>query len=547
MLHARLQTIEHDLNVSQKMLLSAAEATSVNNTTMPVDHQKSVTSVVPQLFATRGVSLETTLLEPAQVKIAVGGVDVSGVVPWLQRLLIARRTLEFTYYETPNSVIVSGTLQPMGLNSEGLRIVVPKENGKPANLDEVASVVATEIERQRLARDQTNRVEALSTGEFGKLVNAINEAARLSRQAALGRPALDQFAALLSGLEPLAQEVRDWYQLQILIGGIAVSANKPDRAVAHFTSALDTLQAQINRGGALAQPELTQQVAALKGKLDELQPKSSQLIAEADAYNTLFGITLAPLPVKLLPADNANAYTDGTTFSAPRAVAQLPEVTWHNMSWIYIDKYLPVFSRPAQLSNEANIVAYAYSDILPAVIRQEGLVTSPDPKSWDLYRGGVAWIKAAFQGQEFKLGDDLRPLRSMSNPGKAYKDPVLGDDNQISHYRDLTPTTEVHVGAGIGTKAFYETAQRLNVERAASIWIEALKKVPTTYKDLAAALMSSAGTDQSKVKEALEVVGLDGPRLATAPAGTAPAPRSHSQPPAATTSTQEKTPTKTGK
>jgi hypothetical protein len=394
-------------------------------------------------------------------------------------------------------------------------------------------MVATEIERLRLARDRSNRVEALTTAEFGRLISALNETARLSRQAALGRPAREQFVALLASVEPLAKDVPNWYQLQILVGNIAKSADRPDRAVIYFQNAHDTMQAQLDRAGLLAQTELRQQVAFLRAKLDELMPRTSQLMAEADqkalaqieadarratdAYNKLFNLALRPLPVKLLPVYDSNAYTDGKTFSAPAPIAQLPEITWHNMSWPFIDKYLPVFDG-SNSGSEAQTVAYSYSDILPALIRQLGLVESSNPHSWDLYAGGLAWIKAALRKQDFKLGDDLRPLRSMANPGKAYSgDPDLGGDTQISQYRDLTPTTETHSGAGIGTKAFYETAQRLGSERAGKIWLDALvclsKNGPATYKALAICLLQTAGADRMQVQDALRAVGLDGPSI----------------------------------
>jgi hypothetical protein len=527
MLHARLEQIERDLTDSQKTLLSGiGKVSPPPGASTPQGTKEVVTSIAPPLlFATQGVSLQTRLLEPTQVKISVGGVDVGGLLPWFQKLLVTRRTLEFTYYETPTSVIVSGGLHPLGLERESLRVEVPKVGDKAANLDQVALFVATEIERLRLARDPTNRVEVLSTSEFGTLIGALNEIAQLNRKTAQGRPALAQFADLLARLEPLASDVRDWYQLQFLVAGVAESAGKLDRAAAHYQSAHDTMQAQLPGASSSAQSELRQRIAAAKAKLDELRPKATALASggeqgarerialdarhATEAFNKLFKVEFSPLPVKLLPADEPNAYTDGTEFSAPPAIAQLPEITWHNMSWQYINKYLPVFG---DLGAEGQTVAYSYSDILPVLIRQLGLIESSTPHSWEVYAGGVAWIKAAIQKRDFKLGDDLRPLRSFANPGSAYNDPVVGKDPQIAHYRDLTPTTEMHAGAGIGGKAFYEAAQRLGAERAGQIWVDALTclstRTPVTYKNLAVCLLEVAGADKATLDEALRVVGL---------------------------------------
>src|SRR5262245_10309316 len=94
MLHARLGQIEHDLTISQKLLVGGVTAA-----TAPTDAgaatqapKEAVTSIAPPLlFVTQGVTLQTRLLEPAQLKVTVGGVDVGGLLPWFQRLLITRR------------------------------------------------------------------------------------------------------------------------------------------------------------------------------------------------------------------------------------------------------------------------------------------------------------------------------------------------------------------------------------------------------------------------------------------------------------------------
>jgi hypothetical protein len=531
MLHAHLQQIEHDLNVSQQNLVTGSRPdvpTASAGERAQVATEK-LTSIVPPLFATQGVSLQTRLLEPTQIKIAVGGVDVGGVLPWFQRLLVTQRTLDFTYYETPTMVKVSGALHPMGLSNEALRVEVPKENGKSADLDQVALMVAVEIERLRLARDPSNRVEALNLSEFSELIAALNETVQLNRQVAMGRPARERFAALLARLEPLAGEVRDWYQLQLLVAGTAVSANRPDRAVVYFRGAHDAMQAQLQTANAGAQSELRERIAAVKASIDGLQPIAAKLTAvegeeallrikqetvrATDALNKLFHINRKPLPVQLLPADKANAYTDGKEYYAPAAVAQLPEITWHNASWPYINQFIPVFSGDA--GGEGLVVAHSYADVLPMLIRQIELIDSSDSHSWDLYSGYVAWIKAVLQNREFKLGADRRPLRSFANPGTAFNDPVVGKDPQIAQYRDLTPQTDPHSGAGIGNKAFYEAAQRVGVARAGEVWLAALtcvsKNGPVTYRRLGECLLEAAGDNRSKINEALRAVGLGQP------------------------------------
>ncbi len=72
-------------------------------------------------------------------------------------------------------------------------------------------------------------------------------------------------------------------------------------------------------------------------------------------------------------------------------------------------------------------------------------------------------------------------LRSLSAPGTAYDDDVLGRDPQPGHMRDYVDTRDdnggVHINSGIPNHAFYLTAMELGGrawERAGLIWYRAL-------------------------------------------------------------------------
>ena len=73
-------------------------------------------------------------------------------------------------------------------------------------------------------------------------------------------------------------------------------------------------------------------------------------------------------------------------------------------------------------------------------------------------------------------------LRSLKDPGSAYNDPVLGDDDQPSHMSDYKRTLSdnggVHTNSGIPNHAFYLAATAIGGyawERAGLIWYEALR------------------------------------------------------------------------
>jgi Zn-dependent metalloprotease len=94
-----------------------------------------------------------------------------------------------------------------------------------------------------------------------------------------------------------------------------------------------------------------------------------------------------------------------------------------------------------------------------------------------------------------------KALRSMSDPGTAYDDPLIDKDPQPKHmdnYVELpvTPFTDfggVHINSGIPNHAFYKAAKNLGGPAWASagvVWYAALKVLPgkpraTTFQDLA--------------------------------------------------------------
>lgn len=73
-------------------------------------------------------------------------------------------------------------------------------------------------------------------------------------------------------------------------------------------------------------------------------------------------------------------------------------------------------------------------------------------------------------------------LRSMSAPGTAFDDPVLGKDDQPGHMKDFLHTSAdsggVHTNSGIPNRAFYLIATALGGhawEKAGRVWYEAVR------------------------------------------------------------------------
>lgn len=123
------------------------------------------------------------------------------------------------------------------------------------------------------------------------------------------------------------------------------------------------------------------------------------------------------------------------------------------------------------------------------------------------------------------LGPDVRgvALRSMTAPGSAYDDPILGHDPQPAHMRDYVQTTAdnggVHINSGIPNRAFAPAAIRIRGyawERAGRIWYDALRDpgvTPTTrFRTFARATVRAAQhafpDDVQTVREAWDEVGV---------------------------------------
>ena len=109
------------------------------------------------------------------------------------------------------------------------------------------------------------------------------------------------------------------------------------------------------------------------------------------------------------------------------------------------------------------------SDVFASMVKQRLLGQSAQEADW-LIGEGI-----------FMPSINGRGLRSMSAPGTAYDDPVIGKDRQVGSMDDYVDTSEdnggVHINSGIPNRAFYLVATELaepTWERAGRIWYATL-------------------------------------------------------------------------
>jgi len=102
---------------------------------------------------------------------------------------------------------------------------------------------------------------------------------------------------------------------------------------------------------------------------------------------------------------------------------------------------------------QAGALNESLSDVFGSLVKQYHLKQSADSADWIIGEGLLA------------SGINGRGLRSMSEPGTAYDDPMLGKDPQPAHMDQYIQTREdnggVHLNSGIPNRAFYLAAKAL--------------------------------------------------------------------------------------
>jgi Zn-dependent metalloprotease len=116
----------------------------------------------------------------------------------------------------------------------------------------------------------------------------------------------------------------------------------------------------------------------------------------------------------------------------------------------------------------------------------------------------VDWVEIA-ERADWLIGDEImgpdlygEALRSMSEPGTAYDNKILGKDPQPDHMKDIytgpNDNGGVHINSGIMNKAFYLTAIEIGTDQATLIWYNALQHLWSTaiFKDAVVEIVKAA-------------------------------------------------------
>ena len=246
MLQADLESRASEFQNAQKELtLTPAPNTQVTEPSSPVTHASEVvgnvrgwTPDVP-LKLSLLKPLNTGLLQPVDMKLSVGGMDVGGILPWLQKRISSRRTLHFTLYAHGDETEVFGSIAALRVNGPGIRLIVKGEDGKAPSLRVVVDRLAYEIFRRKLANDATTKVDLLQPEEFVSLAAVIVKAGDANRQSVGGRPVKDEFLAMLRDVTKLCDAVPQWPELEYFAGWIADKSSDPFTATKYYQQVLN--------------------------------------------------------------------------------------------------------------------------------------------------------------------------------------------------------------------------------------------------------------------------------------------------------------------
>lgn len=120
-------------------------------------------------------------------------------------------------------------------------------------------------------------------------------------------------------------------------------------------------------------------------------------------------------------------------------------------------------------ANQSGALNESLSDVFGVLTKQYTLGETAEQADWLI---GADLLMPQIQG---------KGLRSMSHPGTAYDDPMLGKDPQPDHMRKFVITSEdnggVHINSGIPNRAFYLAARAFGGfawEKAGRIWYDTL-------------------------------------------------------------------------
>lgn len=522
LLLSKILEIEWKLEQSQTQLQTTTQPNLANSpqsqsTSTAGDTAAPASSGIAGLLGMpKLVGLDAQLFEPTKIDATVGGVDVGGLLPRLQRWFVEDKILTLSVsYIDEKTVVVSGDMAVLRSRDHSPF----RRRISDATAESIAEEIAYELVRRRLAATSVF-FERLQPDEFKTLATSIEQVADINQEVIRGSISeKENYARISTKLTPLADELVSWSELNYFAASVAEASQDYAKALA-----LHQRIRKLPISSELA-VQVDKKIVELSARLGNTKTGAEQaaldkISADAkfatDVFNGLFAMNLLTPPVKFpdMP-DLKNAYWDGKNIVTPALIVDMPDITYHEAAWPFVQQRWRGFN----YQGEQGALAQSFTDILASVAKQRKERETAETADWLIGEGAIAWLTDKLAKEPDAIKTDKRPLRSLKAPGTAYDDTQIGRDLQIAHIRDLRPgdTNIIYTASGIPNKAFYELAKRITTETAAQIWVAGLDKfnsnttLRTAAKDFYEAAKSKFGPTSEEagaVKAAWGVVGV---------------------------------------
>jgi hypothetical protein len=231
-------------------------------------------------------------LDPPNLNVSVGGVEVGGFFPWLQRAIVKERTLRLSVYREGDKAVIAGDLAPF-LRSDNNSLWIETAKGTP---DEIASSIAYELIYRKLSKDSNSQLRALESSEFRSLLAILFELAELNQKAIMGRAVKDRYADLLFRIEKIALRVPEWSELITLTAKVAESAENNERAIFYYQQSLELIKKKKSSATASEETQIAKKIETLAAKTSVPSNQNESTFRKAvESFAQRIGLPL-PLP-----------------------------------------------------------------------------------------------------------------------------------------------------------------------------------------------------------------------------------------------------------
>lgn len=269
------------------------------------------------LFLPEEVVIPTELLRPVDFKVAVAGVEVGGILSWMQSALIRPRTLTFTVVQKGDKALVSADVSAFVEGGD------PYVTFECANVpDEIATAAAYALIQRRLGTDARRswrayvqglfsarretavepRVTRLDPSDFRLLVDAVLAVNRINASVRRGYVLDRQLLDVFERIEPLTAKLPDYYELQYFVGSVANAAGNKTQAARWFRSVLAAPTGSVSEAILASAREGLSGAdtgAALAAEMTD--PRQQKFVRESVRFGELMGLPGTPPAITFVP------------------------------------------------------------------------------------------------------------------------------------------------------------------------------------------------------------------------------------------------------